>query len=319
MTFARHIPDDSGRIHRYLPVVENRPASLHANRLRVIAFNAQGGRKFNDILQCFAHEPLRSADIVLLSEVDIGTRRSGGRKVASELARELGMSCAYVPEFGLMGPDGTIRAYLGNAILARVPMKDVRAIPLPRVSVRIPGIPRSLGPVRREGAQVAIVASVEVRGNPVYLSVAHLDSRAHPSGRDHQVSMMLEGFPADGRMIFGGDLNTTTVDLSEPKSARRVVGQMMFHGKRFRDPFAYEPLLARLTAAGFELGGANSHGRPTFTFIRAIPPWMRPKLDWIALRGLSPVDGSAKVIPARPSFFSARVSDHDFIAVDVAI
>jgi hypothetical protein len=46
---------------------------------------------------------------------------------------------------------------------------------------------------------------------------------------------------------------------------------------------------------------------------------MRPRLDWIALRELQPIPGSAAVIPARPGFFSERVSDHDFIAVDVAL
>ena len=64
---------------------------------------------------------------------------------------------------------------------------------------------------------------------------------------------------------------------------------MLFNSKRFRHPHAHEPLLARLGEAGFEMRGANVEGRPTFTFARTVPPWMRPKLDWIALRGLKPV------------------------------
>jgi hypothetical protein len=293
------------KTHRFEPILENRGSTIAPGPLRVVAFNAQGGTQFDGILRCFASEPLRSAAIILLSEVDFGTRRCGGRKVASELAKALGMSCAYVPEFGL--------------ILAREPIDDVIAIALPKVSNRDPHLPRSLGRLRRDGSQVAVVASVRMRGKTLLLSVAHLDSRAHPNGRDLQIATMLDGFPAGEPAIFGGDLNTTTVELINPASFPVVVREMLFNSQRFRHPHAHEPLLQRLGEAGFEVRGANDEGRATFTFSRLVPPWMRPKLDWIALRGLEPVPGSAMVIPARPGFFAPRVSDHDFIAVDVAI
>jgi endonuclease/exonuclease/phosphatase family metal-dependent hydrolase len=285
----------------------------------VVAFNAQGGVQFDGILRCFAREPLRSAGVILMSEADFGTIRASKRKVASELAQALGMSCAYVPEFALLAPDGAIVSYLGNAILSREPMEDVIAIPLPKVSARLPRIPRALGLVTRMGNQVAIVASINVRGKAIRIAVAHLDSRADPAGRDRQIAAMLEDFPSDGPAIFGGDLNTTTVELLNPAAARVVMRDMLLNSRRFRHPAAYEPLLARLAAAGFETDGANAEGRATFTFSRIVPPWMRPKLDWLALRGLSPMEGSARVIPARPGIFAPRVSDHDFIAVDVAI
>ena len=234
------------------------------------------------------------------------------------MAQTLGMSCVYVPEFGLVTADGAMRAFLGNAILAREPIEDVIAIPLPKVSNR-DHLPRGLGRLRREGSQVAIVATIRVRGRKLLVSVAHLDSRSHPSGRDLQIATMLEDFPAEGPAIFGGDLNTTTVELLHRSHFQRVAREMLLNSKRFRNPHAHEPLLARLGKAGFEVRGANVDGRPTFTFTRVVPPWMRPKLDWIALRGLKPVPGSAMVIPARPRFFAPRVSDHDFIAVDVAL
>ena len=320
MTIAQPMPREPARkAHLFEPIVENHRSTVAPGPLRVVAFNAQGGTRFEGILRCFEREPLRRAAIILLSEMDLGTRRAGGRKVASELAHALGMSCAYVPEFGLVGADGTTRSFLGNAILSREPMEDVIAIPLPRVSTRSPHVPRSLGRVRRQGSQVAIVATIKVRGKTVHVSVAHLDSRAHPAGRDLQIATMLDAFPSDGPAIFGGDLNTTTVEIKNPASLRFVLREMLLNSKRFRHPHAYEPLLARLAEAGFELRGANAEGRATFTFSRIVPPWMRPKLDWIALRGLEPVAGSAKVIPARPSFFSERVSDHDLIAVDVVV
>jgi endonuclease/exonuclease/phosphatase family metal-dependent hydrolase len=320
MTIAQPTPKVlAHKAHPFAPQIENRPSTVPPGPLRVVAFNAQGGSQFAGILRCLAREPLRSASIILMSEMDFGTRRCEGRKVASELADKLGMSCVYVPEFGLVTPDGTTHAYLGNAILSREPMEDVIAIPLPKVSIRYPRVPRSLGALRREGSQVAIVAKIQVRGKAVLISVAHLDSRAHPSGRDLQIAAMLENFPSPGPAIFGGDLNTTTVELHNRASFRMVAREMLLNSKRFRHPHAHEPLLARLAASGFAIGGANVEGRATFTFARMVPPRMRPKLDWIALRGLQPVAGSARVIPARPGFLAARVSDHDFIAVDVAL
>jgi endonuclease/exonuclease/phosphatase family metal-dependent hydrolase len=320
MTLVQPRPTaDARNAHLFDPIVENRPSTMAPGPLRVVAFNAQGGASFDGILRCFTREPLRSAGVILLSEVDYGTRRASRRKVASELANALGMSCAYVREFGLISADGPMVSFLGNAILTREPMEDVIAIGLPRVSARYPRVPRSLGQVKREGNQVAILATIRVHGKAIHIAVAHLDSRAHPEGRDRQIASMLEDFPSDGPMIFGGDLNTTTVELLNPASARIVVRDMLINSRRFRHPEAHEPLLARLAAAGFETRGANVDGRATFTFSRMIPPWMRPKLDWLALRGLHPVPGSAHVIPARPGFFAPRVSDHDFIAVDISI
>jgi len=57
----------------------------------------------------------------------------------------------------------------------------------------------------------------------------------------------------------------------------------------------------------------------TFTPTRLIPPIVRPKLDWLALRGLKPVAGSAAVLPARMSSFASRFSDHDFVTCVVEV
>ena len=305
--------------HRYQPIVENRASSVPPGPLRVVAFNAQGGARFDGILQCLTREPLKSASIILLSESDLGTRRVGGRVVASELAKALGMSCAMVPEMGLIDTDGVIRSYLGNAILAREPLEQVRAIAMPKLTMGYRRLHRSLGGLRRDGGPAALVATIKGRGKPLEVCVAHLDSRADPMGRDSQIAAALEGIAPNGRTIFGGDFNTTTVELRNRESFQKVFREMIVNPKRFRNPRPYEPLFGRLSEAGFEVRGANAEGRPSFTFTRMIPPWMRPRLDWIALRELQPIPGSAAVIPARPGFFSERVSDHDFIAVDVAL
>jgi endonuclease/exonuclease/phosphatase family metal-dependent hydrolase len=298
-------------------MVENRPSSHDGGPLRVVAFNARGGVRMSGIARCFQREPLRGASIVLLSEVDFETRRSGRRRVASELAAKLGMSCAYIREFGLVYRDGQVHAYLGNAILSREPLDDVYAVAVPRLTTATRRLPAALGRPHRTGGPAAMVARISYRGAPITVCVAHLDSRAAPIGREHQMITLLEQVPQAGPAIIGGDLNTTTMELTRAEHARAVVREMLLNSRRFRHPIPHEPLFGRLAHAGFEVEGANAEGRATFTFSRLIPPWLRPRLDWIALRELRPVPGSAAVIPARPHLLSPRVSDHDFIVVDV--
>jgi len=300
------------------PVLENRRSSLAPGPLRIVAFNAQRGAHFGGILRCFAREPLRSASIILLSEAALATWR-GGCQVARELAYALNMSYAYVPESELLGRKGKIISFLGNAILSREPLEDLIAIPLPKVSAPVASLSRSRNRITREGNEVAVLATIRVRGLAMGVCVAHLDNRAAPGGRERQMVALLERLPQDGPAIFGGDLNTTTMELIKPASASIVVREMFLNSRRFRDPYQHEPLFRRLEEAGFETRGANADNRATFTFARIVPPWMRPKLDWLALRGLHPIPFSARVIPARPNFFARRVSDHDFITTDVEI
>ncbi len=302
------------REHPYPPQVENRRPRGSARPLRVVAFNARGGVHFAGILDCLRREPLASAAIVLLCEVDFETRRSRGRRVAAELANHLGMSVGYVPEFGLVAPTGEPRAYLGNAILSAYPIEDVATIGLPapvkRTFARIK-------PLRAVGGPAALSATIEVGRERLQVCVAHLDSRCAPGGRAFQMEALTANLPGTGRAIIGGDLNTTTTELHTSKAALKFPFQMLLHPGRFRVAERYEPLFGRLREAGFEVGGANVPTDPTFTFSRFIPPIVRPRLDWIALRGIEPVAGSARVVPARTSVFAGRVSDHDFIAVDL--
>jgi hypothetical protein len=152
-----------------------------------------------------------------------------------------------------------------------------------------------------------------VNRRPLTLGIAHLNSRWHPSGRELQIRQFLDGFPAGGAAIVGGDFNTTTIQFRSTASLIKVLVLSLLQPRRFRYPQRWEPLFERLREAGFDVTGANVKGASTFTPTRLIPPIVRPKLDWLALRGLKPVAGSAAVVPPRMSLFSPRFSDHDFI------
>lgn len=307
--------------HPFAPMLENRASSRASGApVRVVAFNAQGATMLNRIVACASEPRLKRATFFLLSEVDSGTRRCGRRIVAADLARELGMSFAYIGEWGLYDAHGKVQAFLGNAILSREPIEDLALIPMPDPNGWKRPLPFGLkrSGLRRTGGPVALVATVRVAGKPLRLCVVHLDSRCHPAARERQIAAVLDGFPA-GPAVIGGDFNTTTMSLIDPRSAVEVTRRMLFESHRFRDPVPYEPLFNRLNEAGFTIDGANAAGVPSFTFSRIVPPWFRPRLDWIALRETEAVPGTAAVIPARRGFFGRRISDHDFIAVDLAI
>jgi endonuclease/exonuclease/phosphatase family metal-dependent hydrolase len=292
------------------PIVVNRPARAARPALKVVAFNAHGGRSFDGILRCLRRAPLADADLILLSEADWGLRRSARREIASELAAKLHMSFAYLGEFGFRRGESDIYAFTGNAILSSHPLADVRGVPLPNVRLN--------WRIRRlVGAPAGLTATITVNHRRITVGVVHMNSRWHPEGRAHQMAEFLAALPSEGPALVGGDWNTTTLDLGSSSALFTEGWRLLLQPARLRTPERYEPLFDRLAQAGFEVRDVNVARKPTFTFSRAIPRILRPKLDWIAHRELRPVPNTAAIIRAQPSILSARVSDHDFVTCEV--
>jgi endonuclease/exonuclease/phosphatase family metal-dependent hydrolase len=283
----------------------NRPALLERSPLKVAVFNAHGGAHFDAIADCLKRPPLADVGTILLCEASWRMRRWGRVKFAPELAQALGMSFAFAPSFGLYEADGQFRA-TGVAVLCSHPLESVRTAPFPRPRLRfknyrLPGVPQGL------------LARINLGGRRVSIGVIHLERLCDPVWRALQMERFLAELGGETPLIVGGDLNTTTVDMDRPWSVARAAAMVAMHPRRFRDPRAWEPLFARLRDNGFTVDGANVAHAPTFTFSRWIPPLWRPKLDWILSRGIRPVSGSARVVPARHPGFGHRFSDHDFV------
>jgi len=300
------------------PIVANRAARPVRSRIRVVLLNVAGGSQLSVVVDCLKRRPLNDADVILLCEADSGTRRSRRTDVASELAAALDMSCAYVREFGITRGDGKIFAHLGNAILCTQPLDDVVAVAMP--SPRTPPLlPRLISRYVRIGTPTGFYARARFGRETITLGVAHLNSRCTPAQREVQMATYMAAFPARGRAIFGGDLNTTTTELAGPSSLLGVAAGMLASPRRFRAPERREPLFERIKERGLEIDGVNVKYRSTFTFSGLIPRLMRPKLDWLAVRGMRPVAGTAAVIAPKQSLFSRRASDHDFVTVDLEL
>src|SRR5208282_6856389 len=254
--------------------------------------------------------PLDGVGVLLLSEVAWRTRWSGRREVAAELASILGMSFIFAPSWGYRSShDGRMASLKGCAILSAQPLIDVATPP-------IPALPHRHNLQRRVDRQVGITASIVIGGREIKVGIVHLSRNGSPQFRARQMEEYLAAFPPDGPAVVGGDFNTTTIAWNSLALAK-VAALMMIQPQRFRDPARYEPLLGRLGDAGFAIDGANVALKPTFTFTRVIPPVLRPKLDWIAMRRLRAVPGSAAVVAPRASFLDRRISDHDFVVCEV--
>jgi len=299
------------------PKILNRSRRGIRYPIRVVVFNARGGVRLEEIASCFTQPPLSGAALILLCEADWRTRRARGEAVAAELARRLNMSFAYLPQYGFLPEKGEIRSFLGNAILSAEPLDRVTAIPMPDPDCSIGTFRRRRSPSGRVGGPAGLVAAVDFGGERLTVSVVHMNRLCGPLDRERQMAAFLPEFPRSGPAVLGGDLNTTTTELGRPGAMLGVICRAAVNPRRFKFPERFEPLFERLREIGLEVGGANVAGRPTFTFTRFIPPLMRPKLDWIAIRDLRPLEGSARVIPARSSLFARRVSDHDFVVLDV--
>ena len=84
---------------RVLATTENgtfaAPGAPAKSSYRLLAWNIERGIEFEAQMEEFrGHDYLSSADVLLLTETDVGMARSGNRNVAHDLARELGLNYA---------------------------------------------------------------------------------------------------------------------------------------------------------------------------------------------------------------------------------
>ena len=287
------------------PMALNRPLVVTRSPLKVAVLNARGGADFHAILACLSRPPLADAGTLLLCEASWRMPRHRWVEFAPGLAEALKMSFAFLPSFGRAGDGGEFRA-IGNAILCAQPLDGFRAVPLSRP-------PHLHVPRRLRGVHQGVLASINVNGRRVTIGVVHLERIWDPEGRERQMKDFLNAIGRDAPAIIGGDFNTTTLDMDRRWQLLRACGAIVLRPGRFRRPEPHEPLFDRISEHGFSIEGANVPAVPTFTFSRLVPPRWRPKLDWIAARGIQPIAGSATVVPARTSIFGRRVSDHDFV------
>ena len=177
--------------------------------IKVVSWNIERGTQFERIL-----ETLRrlDADVLLLQEVDRFCSRSGGRDIAADLARALGMNWAAAGEFQEIGEGSSDAAALtGQAILSRYPINDVKTIVFPEQA----RFRWRFSPIEpRRGGRMALKA--RTAGMLVYS--AHIESGGNETLRRKQVDSVVDDQMRNGRasepVVIAGDFNNASVNRS---------------------------------------------------------------------------------------------------------
>ncbi len=347
-------------IERVLGGVERgwHPATLEAAprdaRVRAVAWNIRRGARLDELAEAFARERvLADAHVVLLSEVDLGLGRSGNRNVARELADRLGMSYAFGTSYLTLEDDlgenparvENTTALAGTAILSRLPIASAVNVELPELRDKFSSSERRLGRKR------ALMIELALAGGTLRVAACHLDSNASPAQRAQQLEALLAALPGEAAALVGGDLNTSTYDLSAPlASIGDLLHKLFVRGlsRALDDMMAPEqaserPVFEALERRGFVLDGLNARTTPTYQFdfdepytiektrrdagplalwlvrrlLRDRAYKLPSRLDWFAGRGVRPL--SAAVIAAPRARDGSPLTDHAAIVCDFEV
>jgi endonuclease/exonuclease/phosphatase family metal-dependent hydrolase len=291
--------------------------------LRAVAWNLERGKGFAAIRGLLETDPvLREADLLLLTELDVGMARSGNRHVARELAEALEMDHVFANHYVVLSPgDRSERAHPwptgaslhGSALLSRFPITHASAVPLPDLRNKYDATERRLG------GKSALHVVVEAPDGPLPIVVLHLDPFAPPRFRAHQMRTVLDALGPTGRCLIGGDLNTNTDDVSGPLGLVLTFARKLAFGVQptIREYLTPDRVFERglfdsLGAHGFDVDACNDRARATYYYDigdeavmtnirdqlprpvmawmeRQLAPWsycVPLKIDWFATRGL---------------------------------
>ena len=190
----------------------SRRAPSPSTAVRVLVYNIHAGKDAagqDNLARVAALARAERADVVLLQEVDRGTRRSGGVDQVALLERESGLHAAFGRTLDYDG------GQYGIALLSRWPIAHDTLVHLPVT----PPQQRAGGSYEPRGALVARLAAP---GLALRVLNTHLDASRDDSYRRQEVvtvaalvrQLLDESAGAPRRLVFaGGDFN------SEPPSA----------------------------------------------------------------------------------------------------
>ena len=190
--------------------------------LRVLVYNIHAGKDAageGNLARVAALIRETAADLVLLQEVDRGTRRSGGVDQLAEIGRRTGFQGAFGRTLDYQGGE------YGIAVLSRWPILSDTLIPLPVEPVQ----ERAGGSYEPRGA---LRVTVDAPGGVVGVVNTHLDPSGDDAYRRQEVAAVRR-IAADlrarhPRTVVGGDFN------AEPGTA--TIGAMLADG--WRDAWA---------------------------------------------------------------------------------
>ncbi len=350
------LKDEINSVLEYCDVGDySRHAAPEKSSYRFLAWNLERGIRYEEQLEALrTHAYLKTCDVLLLTEADLGMARSKNRAVAQELARSLEMHYAFVPCYLNLAKgsgveydaDGENELGLhGNAILSRYPIARVQAIPLKN------GIDKMAGREKRLGRQHVLAADIVFPNYAVTTLTMHLDTLSTQRHRCDQMRDILDALQTDLPVVMGGDWNTTTYNASSAFNAIMGFWLRVFMGventisNHYLHPYRHfeKGLFKLVESRGYEYRQCNILGERTTTYDVTcgktrqnlgewVPAWcfafMRwalrnhggvcpLKLDWFATRNVraeNPV-----VLHDLREGRSMPLSDHDALGLNVRV
>jgi endonuclease/exonuclease/phosphatase family metal-dependent hydrolase len=350
------LKDEINSVLEYCDVGDySRHAAPEKSSYRFLAWNLERGIRYEEQLEALrTHAYLKTCDVLLLTEADLGMARSKNRAVAQELARALEMHYAFVPCYLNLAKgsgveydaDGENELGLhGNAILSRYPIVRVQAIPLKN------GIDKMAGREKRLGRQHVLAADIAFPNYAVTALTMHLDTLSTQRHRRDQMRDILDALQTDLPVVMGGDWNTTTYNASSAFNAIMGFWLRVFMGventisNHYLHPYRYfeKELFKLVEARGFDYRQCNILGERTTTYDATcgktrqnlgewVPAWCFAfirwalrnhggvcplKLDWFAtknVRAENPV-----VLHDLREGVAVPLSDHDALGLDVRV
>jgi endonuclease/exonuclease/phosphatase family metal-dependent hydrolase len=325
------------------------------NRYRVVAWNLERGIQYEGQLDALRNHPrLAGADVLLLTETDVGMARSSNRAVAQDLARELQMHFAFAPCYLNLAKGAGVEIHAdgqndlglhGNAILSRYPLRNVRPVLLRN------GKDKMKGREKRLGRQTALVAEVVFPNYSLEVVSVHLDAQSSQRHRRDQMRDVIDSLARTGPAVIGGDWNTTTYNSSSAFRAIMGFWLRVFMGpdnvicNHYLHPYRRfeRELFAMLDARGFDYRRSNVLGERTTSYdvddakthknLREwVPAWCFAfirwalrnhggrcplKIDWFATREAR--CENPEVVHDVREGRAVPLSDHDAIALDLIV
>ena len=216
--------------HYAAPAVDASPA---AGPIRVVTFNVKLGERVDRAIELLEREPLRTADIFALQEMDdAGVER---------IARALGLDYVYFP--AAIHPSN--HRYFGPAVLSRWPIERGWKLVLPHAGAQ------------RHQRRTATGAVVLVRGRPVRVYAVHLELQTRLSRakqRDQAEAILDDAAGSPDPVVIAGDFNSHDIGRYLEKQGYRWPTERV---GRTTAVFSFDHIFARGLAAPAEPAAAG--------------------------------------------------------------
>lgn len=181
-------------------------------KVKILNWNINRGLKLPEIVD-FVEE--QQPDLCIFQEVDLHTRRTGGKDVANVVASRFRFNYVFGIEFEELSQGSKAeRAYHGQAVLVRSGIEGSRTIRFRRQSEFWEPrwfLPRWPAFQPRLGGRMALVAEVALGRGRLVIYDVHLESQADDQLRLAQLKEVVDDslrYPPDTPILIAGDMNT---------------------------------------------------------------------------------------------------------------